>query len=183
MKQTNQIEIPVNKKSALVPLLIYIVMVGIGVFFIVNHSMLGSPTPTRHDNPLWILIAGIIAVLFFGCALLPLLRRILSKRAGLIINREGIIENSTGVPISVLWSDIQEIEKRNCLVVMTKNPQSYIDRVTNPYKKDVMVGKFQTFGSPIIIFADDLQMNFDDLHNLLLEKLKEYQERPENNFS
>ena len=182
MKQTDQIEISLNKKTLLPILFIYIVVITIGLFFIINYSVLGSTTPTRHGNPLWLLIVGIVAVLVIGYALLPLLRRLLSKKAGLIISREGIIDNMIDEVVSVSWSDIidiksKQIKKDSYIVIIVKNHQEYIDRVISSDRRYGMKFNYKTHGSPIVIFAKDLQMNFDDLHNLLLEKLREYHEK------
>ena len=97
------------------------------------------------------------------------------KRSG-----QGIIDNSSGVSAGVvLWSDIEEIKiskvmSQKFLMFIVKNPQDYIDKVTNPLKKKTVEMNYKSFGSPISISANSLQTNFDSLYKLLTEKMEEY---------
>jgi len=177
MTQTEQIEIPLSKKKILLILFGAVAFVVIGVFFVINPSMFIS---TVARNSTIIFIAGLASVLFFGLCAIFAFRKLFDKKVGLAINREGIIDNSSGVSAGlVLWSDIKEIEicsvaGQKFLMIIVKNPQDYIDKFTSPLKRKAMEMNYKTYGSPISISANSLQTNFDKLHNLLTEKLKEY---------
>jgi hypothetical protein len=59
-------------------------------------------------------------------------------------------------------------------MVMVKNPEDYIRRVTNPFKRKGIQINYKSYGSPIFISANSLQTNFDKLYDVLIEKMKEY---------
>ena len=179
MTQTEQIEIPLSKKKILLLLFGAIAFVGFGVLFLTNPSMFINGV---FRSPTIIFIAGLASVLFFGLCAIVAFRKLFDTKIGLVINREGIIDNSSAVSAGlVLWSDVQEI--RTCsvasqkfLIFIVENPQDYIDKVSSPFKKRAMEMNYKTYGSPISISANSLQMNFNNLHNLLIEKMKEYKQ-------
>jgi hypothetical protein len=179
MTQTEQIEIPLSKKKILLLLFGAIAFVVIGVLFLINPSIFISSIVR---NTTMIFIAGLASVLFFGLCAIVAFRKLFDKKVGLVINREGIIDNSSGVSAGVvLWSDIKKIETcsvagQKFLMIIVTNPQDYIDKVTSPLKRKAMAMNYKTYGSPISISANSLQTNFDRLHNLLTEKMKEYKQ-------
>jgi hypothetical protein len=154
-----------------------IVFVGLGVLFVINPSIFVT---TIFRNPTIIFIAGLASVLFFFFFSVTVFRKLFDNKAGLIINRQGIIDNSSGVAAGVvLWSDIKEIKiskvmNQKFLMFIVKNPQDYIDKVTNPLKRKTVEMNYKSFGSPISISANSLQTNFDNLYKLLTEKMEEY---------
>ena len=177
MAQTEQIEIPLSKNKMLLTFFGAIAFVGLGVLFLINPSMFIS---TIFRNPTVIFIAGLASVLFFGLVAITVFRKFSDKKAGLIINGQGVIDNSSGVSAGlVLWSDIEKIkttkvQSQKFMMFIVKNPQDYIDRVTNPLKRKAMEMNYKVYGSPISISANSLQTNFDDLYKLLTEKMYEY---------
>jgi hypothetical protein len=179
MTQTEQIEIPLSKKKILLILFGAIAFVVIGVFFLINPSMFVT---SAARNPTFIFIVGFASVLFFGLCTIVAFRKFFDKKVGLVINREGIMDNSSGVSAGlVVWSDIKEIKTysvsgQKFLMFIVKNPQDYIDKEANPLKRKAIEMNFKIYGSPISIAANSLQTNFDNLHNLLTEKMKEYKQ-------
>jgi len=177
MGKTEQIEIPLSKKKMLLTFFGSIIFVVLGVLLLINPSMFIS---TIFRNPTIIFIAGLFSVLFFGLCAIVIFRKFSDKKAGLIINREGIIDNSSGVSAGlVLWSDIKEIKIRSVvsqkfLVFIVENPHNYIEKFTNSLKRKAAEMNYKTYGSPITISANSLQTNFNNLHNLLIEKMREY---------
>ena len=171
-----QIEIPLDKKKMLLTFFGAITFVGLGVLFLINPSMFVT---TIFRNQIIIFIVGLASVLFFGLVAITVFRKLSDKKAGLIINRQGIIDNSSGVSTGlVLWSDIEEIKisrvlNQKFLMVIVRNPQEYIGKVANPLKKKGMEMNYKTYGSPISISSNSLQTNFDNLYKLLTEKMKE----------
>ena len=177
MTQNEQIEIPLSKKKMTLTLLGSVIFVGIGTWFLINPPKINNPIL---GNPTVIFIAGLASILFFGLAAVTVFRKLSDKNAGLIINRQGIIDNSSGVSAGlVLWTDIEKIKisqvmGQKFLMFMVKNPQEYLDKATNPLKRKGMEMNYRSYGSPISISANSLQTNFDELYNLLTEKLKEH---------
>lgn len=107
MSEENQIEIPLSKQKMYLMLFASIIFVVIGTWLVVNppkssHPILG--------NPMVILISGISAIIFFGYTTFILFKKLPDNKPGLIINSEGIIDNSSGVSAGIiLWTDIIEI--------------------------------------------------------------------------
>ena len=174
MEQIEQVTIPLNKRKLLLIFFGSIIFVWFGVQFVIDPVAFSN----IRNSPRLVLIAGLVATPFFGLAAIITLRKLLNKKAGITINKEGIIDNASGVSAGfILWSDIKEIKiwgkDDRCLMIIVKNPQDYIDKETNPFKKMMMNSNNKSYGSPISISTSALQISFDDLHHILLEKMKE----------
>jgi hypothetical protein len=177
MTKEEQIEIPLSKTKIILTFFGSLVFVGLGIWFLTN------PPKSNHwlfGNPTVIFIAGIASVIFFGLVAITIFRKFSDKKPGLTINRQGIIDNSSGVSAGLIpWTDIQEIKisqvmSQKFLMFIVRNPEDYLEKVTNPLKRKAMKMNYKTYGSPISISSNALQTNFDDLHKLLIDKLNEY---------
>lgn len=177
MTEQQQIEIPFSKTKMLKTIYSAIVFVGIGLWFLLSPPKISNPF---FGNATVISIVGVVSIFFFGLILITMIRKVRDKNAGLIINNQGVIDNSSGVSAGlVTWADIQEIKvtkvmNQKFLMFIVKNPKEYIDRVKNPLKRKGMEMNYRSYGSPISISANSLQTNFDNLYTLLTEKIKEY---------
>jgi len=177
MTQDEQIEIPLSKQKMLLTLLGSIVFVGLGIWFLINPPRISNPIL---GNPTLIFILGLASILFFGLVAVTILRKFSDKKPGLIISRHGITDNSSGVSAGlILWTDIQEIKisqvmSQKFLMFIVSNPQDYLDKVTNPLKRNAMKMNYKTYGSPISISSNSLRINFNELQKILVEKMNEY---------
>ncbi|MDO5616710.1 MAG: STM3941 family protein, partial [Cruoricaptor ignavus] len=160
-----QIEIPLSKKKLTLILMGSIAFVILGFWFMLN--------PPK-GNATFAFIIGIFAVLFFGLTAIISLRKILDRKSGLIINEKGIIDNSSGVSVGLIrWDEIQNIKTlqvtgQKFLILILNNPEKYLNKVTNPMKRNLMSLNYKSYGSPISISANSLQISFNKLHQLLL---------------
>ena len=176
MSEENQIEIPLSKQKMYLMLFGSIIFVVIGTWLVVNPPKSNHPI---FGNPMVILISGISAIIFFGYTAFILFKKLPDNKPGLIINSEGIIDNSSGVsPRIVLWTDIIEISTANVmnqkfLMFIVKNPEEYINRQNGIVKRKAMEINYKTYGSPISISANTLDTNFEELYKLLKRKFKE----------
>lgn len=177
MTKEVQIEIPLSKTKMIMTFLGSLMFVGLGIWFLTN------PPKGNHwlfENPVVIFIAGLASVIFFGLVAVTIFRKFFDNKPGLTINRQGIIDNSSGVSAGLVpWTDIQEIKisqvmSQKFLMFIVKNPEDYLVKVTNPLKRNAMKMNYKTYGSPISISSNALQTNFDDLHKLLIDKMNEY---------
>jgi hypothetical protein len=177
MNKTEHIEIPLSKTKMILIFLGSLLFVALGFWMSINtpksiHWLYGNPTV--------VLIIGIITMLFFGLVAITMFRKFLDNKPGLIISREGVTDNSSGVSAGLIpWCDIQEITiaqviNQRFLMFIVNNPEAYLDRVKNPLKRNAMKINYKTYGSPISISSNALQTNFDNLHKLLLEKMNEF---------
>lgn len=177
MTQDEQIEIPLSKQKMLLTLLGSIVFVGLGIWFLINPPRISNPIL---GNPALIFILGLASILFFGLVAVTILRKFSDKKPGLIISRHGITDNSSGVSAGlILWTDIQEIKisqvmSQKFLMFIVSNPQDYLDKVTNPLKRNAMKMNYKTYGSPISISSNALRINFNELQKILVKKMNEY---------
>lgn len=177
MTKEEQIEIPLSKTKMILTFLGSLVFVGLGLWFLTN------PPKSNHwlfGNPTIIFTIGLASIIFFGLIAVMIFRKFSDKKPGLTINRLGIIDNSSGVSAGLIpWADIQEIKvtqvmSQKFLMFIVKSPEEYLEKVTNPLKRNAMKMNYKTYGSPISISSNALQTNFGDLHKLLIEKMNEY---------
>ncbi|PZP48296.1 MAG: hypothetical protein DI598_10150 [Pseudopedobacter saltans] len=170
------IEIPLSKKKMTLSFLGALAFVVIGLWFIVKPPYISNPLL---GNPIVLFIIGLASVIFFGIIAIINIRKFFDKRAGLIIDKDGIWDNSSGVSAGlVAWSDIRQIKvtqimSQRFIILIVDNPQTYIERVKNPLKRKTMDFNYKSYGSPISISANSLNTNFDKLYNLLMEKKRE----------
>lgn len=177
MTKEEQIEIPLSKTKMMLTFLGSLVFVGLGLWFLTN------PPKSNHwlfGNPTIVFIIGLASVIFFGLVAVIIFRKFSDKKPGLTISKQGITDNSSGVSAGLIpWTDIQEIKisqvmNQKFLMFIVRNPEEYLDKVTNPLKRNAMKMNYKTYGSPISISSNALQTNFDDLHKLLIDKMNEY---------
>ena len=172
-----QIEIPLSKNKLFFTLFGAIGFVLIGLWFLISPPI--SSTQIFGISSIYSIV-GFISVLFFGLGAVIIFRKISDEKAGIIINSQGIIDNSSGVSAGLIpWKDIQEIKvaqvmNQKFLMLIVKNPQDYLAKVTNSIKRKGMEINYKTYGSPISISASSLKTDFDELHKLLIDKMKEY---------
>lgn len=176
-EQQEQIEIPLSRKKMVLSLLGAIMFVVIGFWFIIYRDQIDTPIL---GDPILISIIGVISILLFGLISILLFRKLFDKEAGLIINQQGIVDNSSGVSAGViLWSNIKEIKvtqvmSQKFIMIIIDNPQEYIDKVSNSLRRRNIEINYKSYGSPINISSNALKIGFDDLHQLLTDKMKEY---------
>ena len=127
----NQIEIPLSKSKIYMILLGAIIFVTIGIWILIkqpssNHIIFG--------NTIIMNIAGILSILFFGFIAFFVAKKISDKKPGLIINAEGIYDNSSGVSAGlILWSDMNGVSVKNVanqkfIMIELKNPQLILSK-------------------------------------------------------
>src|SRR6185503_6682164 len=97
-----------SKKKMILALLGAILFIVIGFWFLINPPRINNPF---FGNPTVLFIIGLASIIFFGFVAITMIRKLPDKKAGLIINKQGIIDNSSGVSAGlVTWSDIEEIK-------------------------------------------------------------------------
>lgn len=177
MTQDEKIEIPLSKQKMLLTILGSIAFVGLGIWFLINPPKSSNPI---FGNPTLIYIVGFASVLFFGLIAVTIFRKFSDIKPGLVISRHGVTDNSSGVSAGLIpWSDIQEIKisqvmSQKFLMFIVSNPEDYLDKVTNPIKRNAIKMNYKTYGSPISISSNALKTNFDELQKLLEDKMIEY---------
>lgn len=176
MTNAQIIEIPLSKKKMLATFFGATLFVILGAWFLINPPQISNRV---FGNPTLIFATGLTSVIFFGAIAIIIIRKMMDKRPGLIINKEGIIDNSSGVSAGLIpWNDIENITvtkvmSQRFLMIHVRNPQDYLSKVTNPIKRNTMALNYKSYGSPISISANALEIDFDNFYNLLTDKINE----------
>jgi hypothetical protein len=168
-RSTEQIEIPLNKKTLILVLVGSIGFVLLGLWFIFAPQ-------TFEGNPILLFMTGLVSVLFFGLGVVYAARKLIDNTPGLIIDNIGLTDNSSMISVGqILWSDIKNILViRICILIIAlqlRNFKNYVDKQTNWLKRKALQGNLYLFGTPVIINAWALQVKSDDLLKMLYEKL------------
>ncbi len=151
------------------------------VFVIVGY--LGAAKPEDFvslifRSPEVIRISGIAGVCFFGVGIVFITWKLFDKRPGLIIDQNGITDNSNATSMGLIeWDDITSVEKKQVmstkfLILHTNNPEKYIQRVKNFISKRALEMNIKTYGSPISITSNSLKINFEELETLITREFK-----------
>lgn len=171
------IEIPLSKRKLIWMTLGSIVFCGFGIWFLVSPPNTDYPVLR---SPAGSFLTGLVTLLFFGIGIIVFIRKLLSKKPGFIISHQGITDNSSGISANhIPWEHIQQIKEleimnQRCIIIVLKKPEEYLEKVRNPLKRKTMQMNYKIYGSPISISANSLKINFQNLKDLLMRKMKEY---------
>ena len=174
--------IPLNKLKLVMMFFGAVLFVAAGIWFVTNPSTFTKDT-SGFMGSTKIIIIGWAAIIFFGVCAIMIARKIFDNNSGLVINSEGILDNSSGVSAGLIsWADVTGLRERQVynqkfIMIMVKDPEKYIDRHTGALKRNTVKLNYQMYGSPISISPNSLKCNFDELHALLTEGLQKYNEK------
>ncbi|WP_299122209.1 STM3941 family protein [uncultured Tenacibaculum sp.] len=124
-----------------------------------------------------VFISGLAGVLFFGLCFVFIARKVFSGKAGLTINDDGIIDNSNATSVGLIeWKDITGVKSwgtgsAKVIVILTSEPEKYIERSKNIISKKAMKANNRIYGSPLSIISNSLKINFSELEKLILEQI------------
>jgi hypothetical protein len=167
-----QIEIQLSKIKLVLAVVGSLIFVGLGFWFVISPP---SPQHFHRYSPTTILVAGYASIIFFGFCAVILIRKLPDNRPGLIIEEEGITDNSSGISSGkVLWSDISkisiiEIRNQRLILLQVNNPYDYINRQTNKFEKKLMEINYNRYGTPLSLTSNGLKISFNELHKLLVD--------------
>src|SRR5262245_20782745 len=111
---------------------------------------------------------AIIAIGFFGLCALYGLHKLLDGAPGLILDREGIMDNSSGIAAGrVAWREVRDIQvvtihRQRLLGVIVSNPEKYLGR-GNLLIRLFRKMNYRWYGTPVFISAHGLKVTFEDL--------------------
>ena len=131
MKDTDKIVIPLSKSKIALLMLGSIVFVVFGFLFIMNPEQFVT---IIFRNKEMIRIAGIASVGFFGLCGVYLAIKLFDKKPGLIIDKSGITDNSSGISAGLIsWNEIQDISilqivRQRLIMIIVSNTEGYIGR-------------------------------------------------------
>lgn len=127
-----------------------------------------------YRNPHTIRLGAIAAVLFCGAAVTYGIRKLFDKRIGLIIDENGITDNTNAVSVGLInWTDITEIKTEQVrstkfLLIFISNPDKYLNRV-GALQRKFMHANMLMYGTPLSLSSNTLKYNFADLEKIILK--------------
>lgn len=134
-----------------------------------------ADTQTRYD-PTYLKVLSAAMIVFSGLCTIYYFTKFFDKKPGLVINDEGIIDNASAVCAGLIkWENItgvsiNEIYGQKFLAIYINNVDEIISKQRG-FKKAVMSLNKNYFNSPIQISSNGLKCNFEDLYNLIEERL------------
>lgn len=175
LKRNDEIVIPLSK--AKVALLLF----GALAFVAVSIWIWSIADTQNRLNPLFVKGVALAGISFFGLCGLYSCIKMFDNKPGLVIDAQGIVDNSSAVAAGrIPWDDIvgvkvYSIAGQKVLVIEVLDPQKYVER-GSAFKRMLNAANTNTIGSPISITSNTLQIQFDELVNILTESLARYRE-------
>ncbi|CAM4442031.1 STM3941 family protein [Paenibacillus tarimensis] len=152
-------------------LLASLVFVALGAVFIVVGT-------SEEDRSLGMTLAGIVTVAFFGACLLYFVYRLINRKPSLIINDEGIEDNSsyTGGG-KIRWEEIREIMLyemmgQKFIGLKLYDEAAYLKRQSG-FKKWLMKVNSGMVQAPVNVPQNGVKMKLDALHDMMSAKLEQ----------
>ena len=171
MKET--IEIPISKNKLILGIVGSIMFVILGMWLFTNSTEFKNYSMRLLRNPMVIKSVGIIGMMFFGATGIYGIRKLFDKKVGLIIDKNGITDNSNASSIGLIeWKDITEIKTEQVmstkfLLIKVKNPEEYIEKAKNGMKARLMKTNKKMYGTPLSITSNTLKYDFNKLEKLI----------------
>ncbi|MCL7755144.1 STM3941 family protein [Polaribacter sp. Z022] len=181
-----EIKIPLSKTKIILLMIGALAFVVGGIFGIIDAERFAS---IRYPKNL-VFYSGLASVLFFGLCFVFIAKKVFSRKSGLTINENGIIDHSNATSIGLIeWNDITGIEtiqidvpvygtfwntkSPKMLIIKTSSPEKYIKRSKNIISKKVMEANNRMYGTPLTIISNTLKIKFSELEEMITEQLKQ----------
>lgn len=172
----DEIKIGLSKRKLFFAFLSSAIFILLGFLFILRPEKYISYVFT---NPELIRVSGFASLIFFGLCLICILFKAFDKNPGLVINQNGITDNSHFCSVGLIkWSQIKEIRTQQVmstkfLLVDVLNPEHFILK-SSSFKAWLMKANLKMYNTPISINSNSLKHNFDDLEKLLHQEWNRY---------
>ena len=150
--------------------------------FLLSAGMVAGSAWLIVGQPLWPVTAlpGAVGLLFFGLCGGWSLSRLFSHRVSLILDREGILDNSSAIPTGrILWEQISRVgittvSNQRFLGIDVKD-RSSLATSTSPFRRWMHDQNAGITGYPVNIPATTIDHSLEELEALIVR----YWKRPE----
>jgi len=174
----DRIEIALSRTKLRKGLMMSILFLLLGLWIVIFRPVKPENSPLR--SPELVYGAAILSIAFalFGIFYFP--KKMKDKRPGIVIDEEGVSDNSSAVSIGLIpWADVLQLKvikvvRQEFLVLIVNNPESYISRQTNLIKKKGMQYNYRNYGSPLAISTGGLECTPDKLKEMVESRLAVY---------
>jgi len=170
LMEQERIEIKLSKKKVVLTL--------IGAM---SFVVLGIWTINRADNqhrypPTAVRTVGYSSIIFFGAVGLYAFYKIFDSKPGLIIDNEGVHDNSNASSAQLIkWGQIKEIKiqpvmSTKFILIDIHHPKDFMANIGG-LKKKLMMGNYKMYGTPISIISSSLNCDTDYLFKIISERM------------
>ena len=180
LQANNEVVIALSKGKIIGLLAISCVFIAFGLWMAsLDPAEIAAQQPhLRFRNPLLVHAVGRAALIGAGLIALFGIRKLFDSRTGLILNGQGIVDNSSAVAAGLIpWPDISGFDvytakRQRLLVIKLTDPEKYIAR-GNRLQQALNRINHKMRGSPIAITSIMLRVSFDDM----LKLCRDFQQR------
>jgi quinol-cytochrome oxidoreductase complex cytochrome b subunit len=167
-----EIRIPLSKTK------IILMFIGSLIFVFLVVWIFQNPALSNTSDPLVMQLVAIGGFVFFTIAAVYSAIKLFDQKPGLIINEEGITDNSSGAAVGfVQWDNIKDIKYTNVMgtriiALLLHDPDVILNRQKGIKRFITKINK-DGFDSPVQISSNTLRCNFDELHEIINNRLLE----------
>lgn len=162
---TNIIEIPINKtKTALLLIVPLIALIFGPLLYLSPESFISQSSTVFEKTRLSGIVAGVAGLILS----ILVIRKWLSKKTGLTIDKSGITDISNASYTGLVeWKDITKIEGKKVgpiklIILHTDNPEKYINKAKK-ISIQQMRKNLHFYSSPLLIVSTRLKIKYDNL--------------------
>ena len=170
---TPAVAILLNKDKLTLLLIASIACVALGIWIwsIADTQTSESPLYMKSGAVACVSLSGLCGIFYFI--------KVFDRRPGLIIDGEGIVDNSSAVSVGrILWDEmigwrVSEISGQRFLTIDVTEPQKYVERL-GFFQRMLNAAIIERVGSPVNIQPNTLNVNFDELVRMLTEAFERH---------
>ena len=147
-------------------------VVGALLFVALGLGLITIADDQKQYPSVYVKAVSVVTIGFFGlCAVFGLIK-LFDSTAGLVLDREGIMDNSSGTAAGrVEWREIREIRAmtvsgQKLLAFFVDDPAKFLGRGDIVSRLFVRMS-YKMYGTPVFISAHALKVNFEELERLI----------------
>ncbi len=150
-----------------------IIVVVLGAWFLSLDAQ-SIESSRRFNSPTLVYGIGIVSIVLFGLSGLFGIKKLFDKSPGLILNSEGILDNSSGLSAGLIpWSEVMDIgeyqvQKQKFISIHVQDPEKYANN-GNALKRMANRANIKMCGTPINISANSLKIGYKELLDVIQE--------------
>lgn len=168
--ELERIEIKLSKKKAL------LTFFGAAAFVVSGIWMIQVADTQARYPPSLAKTVGYSAIVFFGTVGLYILYKLFDSKPGLVIDREGIHDNSNAASAGLIkWEQIkgvkiEQVMSTKFILIDIHDPETFIQKFSG-MKKKLMWGNYKMYETPVSIVSNSLQCDTDYLFKIIRERM------------
>lgn len=172
--------VALSKTKLILLMVAAIGFVAVGIWLLTLDAQVIASQP-RFNSPTFIYAIAVVAILFFGACGYIGVKKFFDDTPGLIVNAEGIFDNSSGVSAGLVpWSDIAGINeytigRQKFISILVYDPEKYAER-GNALRRMTNKANIKMCGTPINISANSLQVSYPELLAMVNDYFQYYQQ-------